>query len=420
VPAVEPELVVTQVGVNLAGQPILLGWGGLGRRFARYWAAATLSFYGDWFTTVALVVLLYQLSGPAAPAGYMLARVVPRVLSSGIGGAFADRFSTQHVVAACALIQALFTISIIPASRLHYVWAVYGAVVITQFAGGVARPGVGALVPRIAPPQRLQRANALYSLGFSSSIAVGPALAAPLLLTKGPEACLAIDAATFVIAAILMGSLRVGRARGAPASVTQGALAGVRAVWGDPLLRVMAAGWMGSALAVTATSSVLVLIARNEGNIDWVGYLYAAVGGGSVLIGLVVLRYRPDQLTRDTVVGLAIAELLCIAVLTLHLPLWGGMLALGLSGVVSVMWETWATTDMQMRVNPNYLGRVNAAIVLSASAGMFIGALLALTLVPWAGWERALFTACIVSLLILGGSVVFGPQGREASEARSG
>jgi MFS family permease len=399
--------------VSVTGHPVQFGWGGLGRRFARYWIAATLSFYGDWFTTVALVVLLYRLSGPAAPAGYMLARVVPRVLSTSIGGSLADRIPAQYVVAACALTQSVFTLSIIPSSRIHAVWAVFGAVVVTQFAGGVARPAVGALVPRIAPPHRLQRANALYSLGFSSSIAVGPALAAPLLVAKGPEACLAIDAATFIIAAILMATLRVTSISGGWSSATAGALVGLRAVSRDPLLRVVAVGWMCSAVAVTATSSVLVLIARTAGNPDWVGFLYAAVGGGSVLLGLIVFRYRPRRVTREVIVGLAILEVLSLALITLHLPLWGSMLALAVSGGTAVVWQTLGTTDLQMRSHPAFLGRVNAVVVFASSAGMFIGALLALLLVPWAGWERTQFTACGLSLVILGAGVAFGPQRAE-------
>jgi MFS family permease len=412
----EPDVVVAQVGVSVSGHAAHLGWEGLGRRFVRYWIAATLSFYGDWFTTVALVLLLFRLSGPAAPAGYMLARVLPRIFSSGIGGALADRFPPQQVVAICAVVQALFTVSIIPSSRMGAAWAVFGAVVITQFAGGIARPALGALVPRVAPTRRLQRANALYSLGFSSSIAVAPALAAVLLTVTGPETLLAIDAATFVIAAGLMLTLRLSRSGPGWAQSTRGLSAGLRAVWRDPLLRVIAAGWMCSAVAVTAASSVLVLIARSTGGASRVGYLYGAVGGGAVLLGLLVLRYRPRFVTRDLIVGLAIVEVLFLAAITLRAPFWGVVLALALSGGSAVIWQTWGTTDMQVRTDQAMLGRVNAAMVLAASAGMFVGALLALALVPWAGWERTLFIACCVALALLAAGVVLGPQARDAQD----
>jgi MFS family permease len=318
-------------------------------------------------------------------------------------------------VAACAALQGLFTISIIPSSRIGATWAVYGAVVITQFAGGIARPALGALVPRVAPPQRLQRANALYSLGFSSSIAVGPAIAAVLLTVTGPETLLAVDTVTFVIAGLLMVTLRLNRGGTSWASETRGVAVGLRAVWNDALLRAIAAGWMCSAVAVTAASSVLVLIAQSTGNADRVGFLYGAVGGGSVLFGLMVLRFRPRFVTREMIVALAILEVLFLAVITLQAPFWTVLICLALSGGTSVVWQTWGATDMQMRTDPALLGRVNAVIVLAASAGMFVGALLALVLVPVAGWEHTLFIACGVGLVSLALGIGFGPQRQSAS-----
>jgi predicted MFS family arabinose efflux permease len=412
---VEPEVVIAQAGVALGARPLDRGWDGLGARFSRYLVGATLSFYGDWLTTVALVVLLYRLSGPAAPAGYMLARVMPRLFSGSVGGILADRFEPQQVVAVCACAQGIFTALMIPSARIGAVWAVYGAVVITQLVGGMARPAIGAIVPRVAPPHRLQRANALYSLAFSSSIAVGPALAAPLLSAFGTDALLLIDALTFAVCATLMVTLRgTGRVRWDAA--TRGAAVGLRAVWRDATLRAMAAAWLGSALAVTATSSVLVLVARGLGNISLVGYLYAAVGGGSVALGLVVLRFRPRRVTREILAGFAILEILCLALVTLHGPFWAALLPLALNGGAGVIWQTWGTTDMQLRANPAFLGRVNAVMVVASSAGMLVGAVLALVLVPWAGWEWTLFIACCLSLIVLAAGVVFGPQQSEASD----
>lgn len=415
---VEPEVMIAQPSVAVPGRPANLGWEGLGGRFARYLIAATLSFYGDWLTTVALVVLLYRLSGPVAPAGYMLARVLPRLLSAQIGGSLADRSQPQHVVAACACVQAAFTVSIVPSARMGLVWPIYGAVAIAQFAGGLARPAVGALVPRVAPPQRLQRANAMYSLGLSSSVAVGPAIAAPLLPAIGAEALLIIDTLTFVVAAGLM--LTLPR-RGGPASwspPTQGAAGGMRAVWRDPVLRTIAAAWACSAISATAAGAVLVLIAGSHGNASSVGYLYAAMGACAVVSGFVIMRRTPALVSRDLIVGFAIVEVLGLALLTIHGPFWAACLAIALSGGTAVVWQTVGTTDMQLRADPGHLGRVNAVMVVAISGGMLVGALLALALVPLAGWDHALFIACCLSLVVLALGVVLGPQRGGGVEGR--
>ncbi len=406
-----PDVIVAPPTVPVpGGHGVDMGWQGLRGRFTRYWLAATISLYGDWFSTVALVVLLYRLSGPAAPAGYMVARVLPRLLSSGVGGAFADRFQPHQVVAACATVQGVLTVLIVPAAHAGAVWAVYSAVALAQAAGGVGRPGIGALIPRVAPAQRLQRANALSSIGLSSSIAIGPAIAAPILAWAGTDALLIIDATSFAVAATLMMTLGMGgseKERWAPTPQRVGS--GLWAVWVDPQLRALAGAWFSSAIAVTAASSVLVLIARSLGHDSWVGYLYGAVGVGDIAVGLLVLRRRTMGTTRDRLITLAVLEIIALALVTITGPLGSVLAALAVSGGASIAWQTWGTTDMQLRAQPAFLGRVNAAMVLASSAGMLVGAVLALALVPWAGWQRTLFVACCLSLVVLAGSVAVGP-----------
>src|SRR5947209_6644643 len=106
----------------------------------RLLVAAGTSYYGDWLTTVALVVLLFRLTGTAtAPALYILARVAPRVLGPGPGGALADRFGPARLAAVCGAAQAALTASIIPFANLHVIWAVYVVVGMSQLLGAMAQ-----------------------------------------------------------------------------------------------------------------------------------------------------------------------------------------------------------------------------------------------------------------------------------------
>ena len=64
----------------------------------RFLAASGISFYGDWLTTVALVVLLFRVTGSATgPALYILVRVAPRVLGPVPGGVLADRMGPVRI-----------------------------------------------------------------------------------------------------------------------------------------------------------------------------------------------------------------------------------------------------------------------------------------------------------------------------------
>src|SRR6202035_3767628 len=83
----------------------------------RLLVAAGTSFYGDWLTTVALVVLLYRLTAsPIGPALYIVARSAPRVIGPLPGGVLADRYGPARVVATCAAVQALAPRSIVVAA----------------------------------------------------------------------------------------------------------------------------------------------------------------------------------------------------------------------------------------------------------------------------------------------------------------
>jgi predicted MFS family arabinose efflux permease len=99
-----------------------------------------------------VVVLLLELTrSSAAPAAYMLARVVPRLAGAAVGGELADRLRPQRVAALLAALQGALMASIIPAAQHRLVWPIYVAVALSQLLGAVGRPSLMALVPRLVP-----------------------------------------------------------------------------------------------------------------------------------------------------------------------------------------------------------------------------------------------------------------------------
>ncbi len=178
-------------------------------RSARLLVAAGVSTYGDWLTVVALAVLLYRLTNqPEAPAVYIFVRVAPRVFGPTPGGNLADRFGPARVAGWCALGQAVLTGAIVLCASNGAVWAIYVAVAGAQFLGSMAQPGYGASIARVTRPDRLLRVNAIYSGLFESSVLAAPAVGALLLSWIQPEVLIGVDAASFVIAGVLMISLQ--------------------------------------------------------------------------------------------------------------------------------------------------------------------------------------------------------------------
>jgi predicted MFS family arabinose efflux permease len=383
----------------------------------RLLVAAGTSFYGDWLTTVALVVLLFRLTAsPIGPALYIVARAAPRVVGPLPGGALADRYGPARVAASCALLQALLTASIVVFAEGRVVWAIYAAVVISQLLGSAAQPCYGALVPRVATPERLGRVQGTYAALQSSSILVGPAVGALVLPFAAPEILIAIDAASFLIAAaMLLTLLRVDRGESGAARSPRGVRVGLRLVARDPMLRFFAAACVGNAAAVTALQAVLVVAATQHfGHDTIVGWLYAAVGAGGTLGTLSMMRRTPARVGLLWIIGPSALELAPLAVFVFVTNLPAAMLLLFISSSGATLYQTRGMVGLQQRVAPDLLGRASAAIGFAVYVGMLLGALGALVLVQPLGWESTVLVVCAASATLLFFTAV--SEGRRAIE----
>lgn len=400
-------------GVSVQSEPTtpVSAWAAIDPRQRRpvlqFFLAVVLSVYGDWLSTVALVVILFEAThSPAGPAGYVLARVAPRAIGPWLGGNLADRLSPQRMMVLASVVQALFTVSFIVSHRAGAVWAIYVAVAAAQFAGGLSRPSQGALLPSLVSHASLSRANATYSLFGSTSIFVGPAIGAALLLRVGPDPLFAIDAASFAISSVLIGTLprAVGRAR--PSSVrssrtasTSGALIALR----NPQIRIVAAGNFVSGLTVTVAQALLVVAAHERlGSDASVGYLYASVGVGGTLGGLIALRWVPPRRwTRFAVFAAVIVELVSLAGFTAAAGIEVGLLLLALNSAGGTSMDTWGATEVQRLAPAGSQGRFNSVIFMSLYAGMVVGAIWALSTASILHWDVAIEYACAASLVII-------------------
>jgi predicted MFS family arabinose efflux permease len=370
----------------------------------RLLVAAGTSFYGDWLTTVALVVLLFRLTqSPIGPALYIVARAAPRVLGPLPGGALADRFGAARVLSACAALQAIVTASIVVAADHKVVWAIYVAVLVSQFLGSVAQPCYTALVPRVTTPERLGRVQGTYVALQSSSILVGPAVGAVLLTITTPQFLVAIDALSFVAAAVLLTTLLgVGRTEEPIGAGTRGIRVGLRAIGRDPMLRFLAAACVANAAAVTALQAVLVVAAAQHfGHDTVVGWLYAAVGAGGLIGTLPVIRRTPARVGLSWIVGPSILELAPLALFVFVTSLPAAVLLLFLSSFGATLYQTRGAVGMQQRVASDVLGRASAVIGLAVYMGMLLGAVAALALVSAIGWEATVLIVCASSATVL-------------------
>jgi predicted MFS family arabinose efflux permease len=260
------------------------------RSFRRLFVAQTVSRWGDTFNQVALLVLVFRLTGSGLRvAGVVAFEIVPVLLLAPWAGTVSDRFSKRTIMIAADLSRAALVVVLVAAP--HQLALVY-AVAFGLAAGSVFfNPASGALLPALVHENQLVRANsALWSAAVTSQIALAP-VAGVLVASVGPRAAFALNAASFVGSAAFLRGLPDDA--GPPPRMRLGrqVIEGLALVRTDPLVRVLSVVQALAALSAGATSALLIVLAQQRLDLGPSGFglLLSAIGVGAA-IGPLTLR----------------------------------------------------------------------------------------------------------------------------------
>src|SRR5215210_8317751 len=142
-------------------------------RFMQLWVGQGISFVGDFVSTVALVILVVELSDSAsAVGGLLVARLIP-TLASPLVGVLADRLDRRVILVASDLARGAL---ILAAVFTRDLLVLYVLVFLMGLARTFFNPTIRAAFPSVVGEGNLTRANALISGTYSVSIMAGPTL----------------------------------------------------------------------------------------------------------------------------------------------------------------------------------------------------------------------------------------------------
>ncbi len=261
--------------------------------FRRLFLAHTVSRAGDAFNTVALVVLVFELTGSGiGVAGAVMFEVVPVLLLGTLAGWAADRLPRRSLMVCADLFRALAAMALVLASGSV---AVAFAVAFGLSLGAVAfNPAAASLLPELVGDDEVVAANsALWTAAVIAQITLAP-VAGLLIVARGAPVAFALNAATFVVSALLLVGLQAGRTPADPGATGRaGVLGGVAVVRADPLLRRLVVVQALASLSAGATSGLLVVLASRWLGLGPGGFglLLAAIGTGAALGPLLLRRF---------------------------------------------------------------------------------------------------------------------------------
>ncbi|HHG89147.1 MAG TPA: MFS transporter [Devosia sp.] len=168
-----------------------------------------ISLIGDRILAVALVILVYDITGSAATVSIlMMLKAIPSLFLGSIAGALVDRLNLKWVMVFSNLAQGLLVLMIPFTSELLVIYGIYLSMsVVNQFF----IPARAATMPTIVPEQSLMTANSLFSMAFVGAIALGPMIGGFLIEAYGTDAAFFADSFTFLVPALAVSLLALPR-----------------------------------------------------------------------------------------------------------------------------------------------------------------------------------------------------------------
>lgn len=344
--------------------------------------ARVVSFVGDSVSLVALMLYVADSVGQAlAIALLLLVGDFTPSLVSPVTGAITDRFNLKTVMITCELVQgAVLLLIALSLPALPLLLVLVGA---RAIGGQVFQPASRAAVPALVEDKDLETANSTIGFGTNGAEAVGPLIAAALFPFIGVRGVLLVDAASFLLSALLLTKLPsmppVPPEHGAKTSLLAGAKEGLGYIWKMRSLRIITLGFCAIVAFNGIDDVALVLLAKDTfgAGDSAVGLLLGAVGVG-LLVGYVLLarHSRRMSMTMLLLLGFAVSSVgnlltglawAVAAAVTLQAVRGLGIAAMDVGS--NTLLQRLVPQGMLGRVFANLYGAVGAAAALSYVGG---------------------------------------------------
>ncbi len=380
--------------------------------FTLFWGAHAISEAGSRVTYIVAPVLVFQLTGSALNTGVLVAlEGAPYLVFGLLAGAVADRSDRRRLMVGCNVLQTALLASVPVASAAGaltvaqiYVVALVSASLFVWFDAA----NFGAL-PSIVGRDLLVEANSAISVASSLLAIAGPALGGALAATIGAANAIALDAASYALAAVALMLVRKPFSSGARrdrrglrstvATIAADIAEGFRYLWHHRLVRVLTLLGAGVSFTGGAVTGLLVVYAvRALGTSDsgaQIGLLFSAAAAGalaaSVLLPILSRRFPVGWIT---LAGLTI-DLASVASLALVTGFVQALALIFVQGGAQTLVIINAIA-LRQRVTPDHLqSRVNVTARMIAWGGMPFGAACAGALAQYFSIRTTLFVIAL-------------------------
>lgn len=349
--------------------------------FRSLWLAGLVSDGGDWLLFIALPIVVYRITGSALGTSFaFLAQLGPAIVLSPLAGRLADRLDRRRLMLIVCGLQALALLPLLAVGGKGGLAIVYAVIAVQSALTALFDPAKNALLPTLVARDQLVAANSLVALNEGIARLVGGPLGGLLLAAGDLRTIVVGDAASYVIAGILIA--RVPSSRPLRASSTMPSVpspARFTAVLRHrPVRRALALTFFADiAQGIFLVLFVVFVARRLHGGAGETGLLRGVQAVGAIAAGLTLATLARRRTPVRLVAGAALS-FGAISLLVWNLPALSTAAAIyaflfALVGAPGVVMGTGLISFLQQAGDPAEHGRIFGAAGLAANAGEALG-----------------------------------------------
>lgn len=268
----------------------------------------------------------------------------------------------------------------------------------------------------------VSQASALFQSATRITLLLGPVTAGVLIGVIGAPAVLVVDAATYVVAVLLVALFVPPTEPVEEDGEDRGVLAGLRWVAREPLIRTWRACLITGDVAWQAifVAMPVLVVARYDSDPRIVGALFAAFGVGAVAGNVVAYRLvkRTDGLT--LIARIALWQALPLWLLVAELPASGAVAVLFASGLANGLVNPSLHAIVTLRIPPGLRATVMTSLMTVYALAMPIGILGAGPLLDAFGVELVFALCAAIQTVVMAGVALAALRARAPGlQARS-
>lgn len=376
------------------------------RGFAKLWLAQAISDFGDGLTSLALLIMVNQLTGSTTALATMaIVLAIPQVTLGLVAGVYVDRLDRKKIMLTSDLLRALLVLGFVFVDASH-LWVLYVLAFLQSAVGTFFGPARGAVLAQILPREALLGANSIAQTSRILAGLLGAGAAGVLIGTsKVYWPAFAIDAATFLVSFLLVLTLSAPKSeytsQAQTSSVIKALFEGLGLIGRSRILLGTLTGAAVMMLGLGAVNILFIPLLTSDLTVPTAlfGLVQAAQTAGMILAGSLVAvlaaKLKPTSMVSLGMMGMG----LMVGLTALVGNLWHVLILLFFIGLLVAPVQAGVSTLVQTAVEDASRGRVGAALGAVIGSANLISMAFAGVLAGLIGVREVFVVAGVIALL---------------------